>query len=615
MTGTFDINALKAKIKKPTRYELQLARIAKEGKGTGCIEQAVTGTLGNLTKLNAGSLVIYGEPQSGKTEMMICLTAALLDQGHRFVIHLVNDNLDLLSQNKKRFQLAKLPPAPKTAAELAASNVDPKTQDVVVFSTKNAKHLKRVIERIEGLKNVVVIDDEADYATPNSKIKKGGKTKINELVEALIGSDGYYIGVTATPARLNLNETLGNKSEHWVRFPPHEKYTGQDVFFPMKGPVAYKLVFLQPQNIEEQARDALLRFFVRSAYLNKFGGEGLPDNYGYLVHTSHKKDAHEADRIEIEKTVSIISNQNDPKFAEIMKRVFDLSNELYPEFDASIVMEFVAQHAALTSIVVLNSERDRKAAGENPTEPTSPFTIYIGGNIVSRGVTFGNLLGMYFTRGVQSKLQQDTYIQRARMFGDRGEYLKHFELAIPSTLYAEWRRCFVYHRLALLSIEDNKKSPIWIGDGRIAVVASASISASVTVNRGEMSFPMFDFTPEVATLLSSSAQGPVPLEALKGLVGPEAMPSFLIELTKTLSPDDDIENSIVLHFASDISGQSAASGTDHENISRPKGFMGQSQLETKKFPKAIHHIKVFYNSKKKARVFYKLAGKEMLQLK
>src|SRR6202162_6398846 len=92
--------------------------------------------------------------------------------------------------------------------------------------------------------------------------------------------------------------------------------------------------------------------------------------------------------------------------------------------------EYVVENISRASTVVLNSERDRVAAGDSATEPTSPFTIIIGGNIVSRGVTFPNLLAMFFTRDVANKLQQDTYIQRARMFGARGEYLKHFELTI-----------------------------------------------------------------------------------------------------------------------------------------------------------------------------------------
>jgi len=43
--------------------------------------------------------VIYGEPQSGKTEMMICLTARLIDIGANLVIHLLNDSVQLLEQN------------------------------------------------------------------------------------------------------------------------------------------------------------------------------------------------------------------------------------------------------------------------------------------------------------------------------------------------------------------------------------------------------------------------------------------------------------------------------------------------------------------------------------
>jgi hypothetical protein len=68
----------------------------------------------------------------------------------------------------------------------------------------------------------------------------------------------------------------------------------------------------------------------------------------------------------------------------------------------------------------MNSDKEVNAAdNRTATDPTAPFTIVIGGNIVSRGVTFNNLLSMFFTRDVKHKLQQDTYIQRARMFGSK----------------------------------------------------------------------------------------------------------------------------------------------------------------------------------------------------
>ena len=74
-----------------------------------------------------------------------------------------------------------------------------------------------------------MIDDEADYATPNAKVNApGARTKINELIEKLIGHGGRYIGVTATPARLDLNNTFSNDTSKWVQFPAHAQYTGQD---------------------------------------------------------------------------------------------------------------------------------------------------------------------------------------------------------------------------------------------------------------------------------------------------------------------------------------------------------------------------------------------------
>jgi len=65
------------------QYQDQLRRIQSVGNQTECIETAVEGALANLGGDTQKSFVIYGEPQSGKTEMMICLTAKLLDDGER----------------------------------------------------------------------------------------------------------------------------------------------------------------------------------------------------------------------------------------------------------------------------------------------------------------------------------------------------------------------------------------------------------------------------------------------------------------------------------------------------------------------------------------------------
>jgi hypothetical protein len=149
-------------------------------------------------------------------------------------------------------------------------------------------------------------------------------------------------------------------------------------------------------------------------------------------------------------------------------------------------------------------------------------------------------------------------------------------------------------------------APIWIGDSRVAVASSASINkATVTYNRGEMSFQMFDVDDEVRSLLKSTSVGTDVRWKLRAKIGNTALPEFLIKYIERTSPNG--KDSVVVHPPSDISGQTSA-GTDVENVARQKGFMGKSQLNEDKFPKVSHHLKVFHNSKNKGRVFYKLRG-------
>jgi hypothetical protein len=364
----------------------------------------------------------------------------------------------------------------------------------------------------------------------------------------LIGPGGYYIGVTATPARLNLNQTFGNDSEKWVEFPPHKKYTGQDVFFPLDKKVLYRLVRLRNAGDPADAEDALLRFLVTSAFLNTNVNQS-EKNYTFLVHTSGKPKVHEADRRTIEKAVAALGNSNSSEFNRLIRRVHTLTQQLYRSADPDKITEFVIANSSRTSLVVLNSKRDRKAAGDNPTDPTSPFTVIIGGNIISRGVTFPNLLAMFFTRNVAHKIQQDTYIQRARMFGARGEYLKHFELTIPGALYDDWHRCFVFHKLALKTVKSDIGSPVWLGDKRISIAAKASINkATVVFNKGEMSFQRFNYSPKLDDIVRGDQQSVKTLKKLRAKVGPDALPQFLIDFIETTRAQSEIACSSPLHF-------------------------------------------------------------------
>ena len=470
---------------------------------------------------------------------------------------------------------------------------------VVIFASLSTK--------LGKVPKILVIDDEADYASPNAKVNSGAKSPINELIEQLLGDTGVYIGVTATPARLDLNNTFDNDSKLWVNFPPHSKYTGQDVFFPLEldGPVNYLRTPLPDSGSDPRyARQALFSFLVNASYLNRYVN-AAEKNYSMLVHTSGKKADHKSDWNTMHDALVTLVMQDASNFERYTKYIWELCKKRYPDADAERVTKYILENIARHAIIILNSERDWKDNSSAATNPTSLFTIIIGGNIVSRGVTLDNLLSMFFTRDVQHKIQQDTYIQRARMFGSRGDYLRFFELTIPQSLYLDWHRCFVFHRLALSAIREGHGSLVWLGDQRISAVATSSIDrATVDLDRGEMSFSLFDYNPEIEAIAASSMSAIDKMEKLASVLGEGAIPEYLRRFITRSSPK--ASGSIAVHPPTNISGYKEVDGLDKANVIRKKNFMGDSQV--KRFPNAIHHLMIIHNGAGKARLFYKFIG-------
>jgi len=233
----------------------------------------------------------------------------------------------------------------------------------------------------------------------------------------------------------------------------------------------------------------------------------------------------------------------------------------------------------------------------------------VGGNIVSRGVTFNNLLSMLFARDVVTKLQQDTYIQRARMFGARGSYLEYFELVIPQGLFLDWQKCFIFHRLSLESRKLVNESPVWLDDNRITAVAPNSIDkARVIFDKGEMSFALFNYpNADLEAIIGNNESALSKIKAISKLLGTECLPTYLINYIESFRPDGD--DSVIVHYTTSIEGYRDSAEVNKATVTRSKGFMGNDQLEINKYPNAIHHIKVFHNGVGNARVFYKYQGK------
>ena len=608
-----NIQDILQKLKEQDRFEERMRTLESQSGSfyTKNIRDVISKSVENIQN-QIKSFVIFGEPQSGKTEMMIALTCKLLDLRYRFVVVLVNDNVELLNQNLGRFVGAQLNPTPLEFTEIIDTDIDIDNGQWVIFCKKNSKNLHKLLSRLKKYPNKVIVDDEADYASPNSKINKNERNAINSLITDLLGNDGLYIGVTATPARIDLNNAFNNDNTKWIYFEPHPEYTGQKKFFPPDindtGKLPYTLKILPDTgDTASILEDAVIRFLVNVSYLNSFKNQ-TEINYSMLVHTSGKTADHRIDYHIIQKIIGNLKIQNldDKKFNRNVEKITKFIANKFPGCENEII-SYLLKKIGASKIVVMNCDTDRNVVDNSlGTNPKTPFTFAIGGNVVSRGVTFNNLLSMFFTRDSKHKIQQDTYIQRARMFGNRNKYLEYFELAIPEELFSKWHQCFVFHALSLQAIVNNQKPPIWFEDSRISAVAKSSIDKlNVDLNTGEMVTAITDKVSQLEDIVNSKDSALIKLERINTEVSEEVAPKYLIEFIKNNLPYGN-DSIAWYHEVRDVKKDSKDQDY-YSMLHRKKGVFGGAEIKKMKEEnnKASHFFIVVKNDIGFARLVYK----------
>lgn len=479
-------------------YKNRLKYLQSKNWDVSIYEEPIETIINNL-KGGAKSLVLYGEPQAGKTEVMIALVCRLLDEGRKTIFVIMNDNTELEVQNFNRFKSAsQLNPSPMTAEQFSELPEEDKKSDIqrVIFCRKNAANLSKLIIQARFLQDRIILDDEADYASPDTKVNKDtDPSRINKLVADLGQLDpslrGTYIGVTATPGRLDLNRTFDNDTTQWVFLKSHSQYKGREFFFPITEQQIeksnYILTTMPDEGDDTQSlKEAVLRFLVRTAIVNLIENSyEQPMGYSMLIHTDGTVAKHEEDQKQVQKHLSVLINEKQPRADNYVKYMLEIAekeiikNQL--PFGRDIIVSFVLEYIGKSQTLILNHKKDRnnvKAA----CEPQDIFTFAFGGNIISRGLTFDRLLTFYFTRNVKNKLQQNTYIQRARMFGTR-PYSKFIEICVPKTLFANWTDCFFDHELSLLSAKSGNY--VHINSRKTSSADTAAIKKSATVSFGD----------------------------------------------------------------------------------------------------------------------------------
>ena len=322
-------------------------------------------------------------------------------------------NNSLENQNFNRFaECPQLDPQPLKSSEIEQDDSHIiKGQRHVIFCRKNAKNLEKIIDSTRKLEKKVIIDDEADFASPDNRVNKDEEdaSKINALMQKLISSGSTeekpnaYIGVTATPGRLDLNNTFLNDSQEWVFIDPYPGYTGRETFFPVtrqdERELPYNLKIIPEENdVPSYLENAILRFMLRNAYLNLSVGLQERKPYSMLIHTSGKVDDHEIEMSRIRNLLTKIGSANEKIYARLEK----IANEIFSDTQLQKIsvkdtIKFIYENRGKTKVLAINHQTPNQGNDIRAANPQAQFTFALGGNIISRGLTFHGLLSMFFS--------------------------------------------------------------------------------------------------------------------------------------------------------------------------------------------------------------------------
>lgn len=617
-------------------YPQRIASVRSRGRETTHIENGISEVVRVLEK-GTKSFVVYGEPQSGKTEFMIALACKLIDMNFQTIFVVMNDNTELESQNFDRFHSApELNPTPLRDTQLPNMSDDQLKRPMqrIIFCRKNSKNLQKLIMHCRYMKNRIVIDDEADFATPNAKINKSEVTAINKFLGELgkfedKNDPGVYIGVTATPARLDLNNTYLNDSKEWIFLNSHSHYKGHNFFFPATeedlGKSDYVFHPLPDQGDDPRfLRHAVFRFLCRVALLNLDFASELTA-YSMLIHTAGTTNDHEKDQKDLQSILGILSDKNANKFEQYYTELMQICSEQITHYNLESftdyeVAAFIWRNIGKSEVLVINHKNDSdnvKRAGV----PKALFTFAIGGNIVSRGLTFERLLTFFFSRNVKGRLQQNTYIQRARMFGTRPNS-KFFELCVPEQLFNDWANCFQDHELSLRLARAGVYQHIQ--SGRTSVVDRGAIDKqNVTVEKSERAIGgKFRLTRAIEETLINSNQSK-PLNVIShllesGSIKSDNFPQSLIHYLRETTKNTEEDIFMVLRSSStglSIQNIEQYSDGNSEDITRARGGIIHAMLNRRpEYTRYTHFILPIKNEHGEARFLYKAnLGHSILQ--
>ena len=453
-------------------YETDIAAGEVGEQGSGRATEAP------ILAATAPRALIYGRVQSGKTVSMILTAALCLDNGFRVVVVLTTDNVALVKQTAGRFKDLAGPRVFAGVKEGGAYDWEGQESDlqnairndgIVIVCAKNSVNLPEVIRFLSDVSAsaypVLVLDDEADAATPDTTVAARAAGRPNapkqpsKMYRLVItnedpGELGFslgevlphslYVQVTATPHVLFLQrEGERLRPSGTFLLEPGAGYTGGEAYFGAFDPTDFDVSPAPPivlvgsneaATIRSEAPPGLAKsidFFLLSACaLSKAKGAWPAEGFKHLSHTSHTTTAHKV----VAEYITAHLNDVRQHLLGYGRGVNEYFSEAYAELERSLTdVPPLSELVTLCRKAVQNTEVCRVNSKVKPPTYGPRLNFLIGGNILGRGLTIGDLLVTYYIR--EAKISQvDTVWQHARMFGYRQSYLAYTRVYLPRQL-------------------------------------------------------------------------------------------------------------------------------------------------------------------------------------
>ncbi len=393
------------------------------------------------------------------------------------------------------------------------------SQKLVFVAKKQADNLDKLAglirddyPRLAG-KRALIIDDEADYASVGFRKTRDSGLQANvttQQIDTLRGifHSSAFLQVTATPYALYLQPDEMTVSEIEYRplrpaftelVPVASSYIGSDFYFDDSQDdesVASHLYHevdieeLQVLKREDRRRfrveDCLkskANLAIRTAICNFIVGgvvrrlqnhrAGMtPGRFSFVVHTEAGRKAHtwqenvvatikdklaEAARDDLPTLLTLLGAAYDD-----LARSIEMMRHYLPPKEEVLACAVEALKADWLMIAKVNSERqvEELLDEQGQLRLRTPLNLFIGGQILDRGITVANLIGFFYGRNPKVH-QQDTVLQHSRMFGFRPiEDLTVTRFYTARSIYDAMRRMHESDVALRSEIERNPESPV-----------------------------------------------------------------------------------------------------------------------------------------------------------